>query len=252
MIITWTDLSIPLCFNGAQPSFFGVPRARSSICHFRGLLGDVRQGGGCNFESYELIPQCNGTHTECVGHLTSERISIRNCLVDVMMSALLISIQPVDVANSNESYACPLQMGDRLITQSMLAEAIGSHQAKALIIRTLPLSHTSPFQSYNNETVPFFSNDAMHLINHLGFRHLLVDLPSIDRLDDEGKLSNHRIFWGMKPGSFDTPSTHFCTKTITEFIYVPSTVQDGRYKLNLQIAPFDTESAPSRPMICLV
>ena len=43
----------------------------------------------------------------------------------------------------------------------------------------------------------------MEYIVELGINHLLVDLPSIDRIYDEGKLANHRIFWNVEPGSFE-------------------------------------------------
>ena len=43
------------------------------------FIGDTRMGGPCNFETYSITPHCNGTHTECVGHITNERVSILNC-----------------------------------------------------------------------------------------------------------------------------------------------------------------------------
>jgi hypothetical protein len=80
-------------------------------------------------------------------------------------------------------------------------------------------------------------------------KHLLVDLPSIDRLHDEGKLSNHRIFWRVEAGSFKVNEATRMHSTITELIYVPNKVEDGEYLMNLQIAPFEADAAPSRPVI---
>jgi hypothetical protein len=37
--------------------------------------------------------------------------------------------------------------------------------------------------------------------------------------------------------------------TITEFIFVPNTVLDGTYFLNLQIAPFENDATPSKPIL---
>ena len=37
--------------------------------------------------------------------------------------------------------------------------------------------------------------------------------------------------------------------TITEFIFVPNSVEDGKYFLNLQIAPFENDATPSKPVI---
>ncbi len=40
------------------------------------FLGDTRSGGSCNAEVLTLTPHCNGTHTECIGHITDERITL--------------------------------------------------------------------------------------------------------------------------------------------------------------------------------
>lgn len=246
---TWTDISIPLRFGTDQPNAYGVPSATGEACEAGPMVGDTRRGGSCNFEEYKLIPHCNGTHTECVGHITKERISVLDCLKDVLMSALVVSVTPVAAKDAGESYACEFEESNRIISAASLRAALGERKAEAMVIRTLPNDESKLSRKYADSSVPFFSNDALRLINDLGFRHLLVDLPSIDRLSDEGKLSNHRIFWGMAAGSHDRPSEDHCTKTVTELIYVPDSVADGLYELNLQIAPFEADAAPSRPML---
>jgi hypothetical protein len=89
----------------------------------------------------------------------------------------------------------------------------------------------------------------MRFIVESTVKHLLVDLPSIDRLYDKGKLSNHRIFWQVEPDKFEVNETTRINSTITELIYVPNEVEDGEYLLNLQIAPLESDAAPSRPII---
>ena len=37
--------------------------------------------------------------------------------------------------------------------------------------------------------------------------------------------------------------------TITEFIYVSNKIEDGAYILNLQIAPFENDASPSKPVL---
>ena len=75
------DLSIPYDFAGEQPSHFDAPRASATALHAGSFVGDVRLGGSCNCEELRLIPHCNGTHTECVGHVTSERVSVHERMV---------------------------------------------------------------------------------------------------------------------------------------------------------------------------
>ena len=80
-------------------------------------------------------------------------------------------------------------------------------------------------------------------------KHLLCDLPSIDRIFDEGKLANHRAFWNVEPGKFETNENSFPEHTITELIFVPEKIKDGKYILNLQIAAFAADASPSRPVL---
>src|SRR6476661_8565548 len=110
------DISIPLRFGGEQPNAYGVEPASSEPCRSGDLIGDTRRGGSCNFESLTLIPHCNGTHTECVGHITNQRISIRECLTDAFVGATLISIEPEHTAVSGESYSVPFGDDDLVIT----------------------------------------------------------------------------------------------------------------------------------------
>lgn len=243
------DISIPLRFNGPQPSAFGVEPASASACEYGDLIGDTRRGGSCNFEQITLIPHCNGTHTECVGHITNERISVRDCLTDVLISAKLISIEPKPASNCGENYVVPFGVDDLVMTRTSLEHEISSEGAEALIVRSLPNDDSKLDRVYVDSKTPYFTTEAMQFIVSLGIRHLLVDLPSIDRMSDEGKLSNHRIFWNVEQGGSNLNIDTRVNCTITELIYVPETIDDGEYTLNLQIAPFQSDASPSRPIL---
>ena len=269
------DISIPLNFNGPQPNAYGVEAASSIPCEAGDLVGDTRHGGSCNFEQYTFIPHCNGTHTECIGHITNERISVRDCLRDVFSAAVLISVKPEKAGGTDETYGTALAENDWLITQKQLRQAYGSEPGAiatgflaraienpfaiapgsdrnipaALIVRTSPNDAGKLTRSYSEVIPPYFSTEAMQYIVECGFKHLLVDLPSIDRIFDEGKLSNHRIFWNVEKGSFETNELSRINSTITELIYVPNEVEDGNYLLNLQVAPFASDASPGRPLL---
>lgn len=225
------DISIPLHFNSPQPNAYQVDPAVSEPCVSDELVGDTRRGGSCNFERYSLIPHCNGTHTECVGHITNERIAVRDCLRDVLIRATLVSVIP---------------SGDEPI---ITRESIDSCSGSALIVRTLPNDDSKLTRAYDDVIPPYFSHDAMQLMIERGIMHLLVDMPSIDRLYDEGKLANHRIFWNVEAEKFEVNADSRTNATITEMIYVPNEIEDGEYMLNLQIAPFASDAAPSRPIL---
>jgi kynurenine formamidase len=242
------DISIPLDFGGAQPNAYGVERATAKACEAGDLIGDTRRGGSCNFEQVTLIPHCNGTHTECVGHITNERISVHGALKDAFILASLVSVEPENALETNENYSIELQETDELITRKSLEKSAIS-EGEALIIRTLPNDESKKTRAYLENVPPFFSTEAMEFIASKGIRHLLVDMPSIDRIYDEGKLANHRIFWNVAQGAFSTNVESFTNKTITELIFVPDEIEDGAYLLNLQIAAFQSDAAPSRPVL---
>ena len=244
------DISIPLQFNGPQPNAYGVEPATSKPCVAGDLIGDTRRGGSCNFEQYTLIPHCNGTHTECVGHITHERISIRDCLRDAVVSSALITVDPTRGSETSETYSTAIDETDRVVTRKLIESAMHPRpKSDALIIRTLANDLRKLTRRYDEPVPAYFTTEAMEYIVELGFRHLLVDLPSIDRLYDEGRLSNHRVFWNVAQGSFETTTETRRDHTITELIYVPNDVVDGLYLLNLQIAPFQTDASPSRPLL---
>jgi kynurenine formamidase len=84
--------------------------------------------------------------------------------------------------------------------------------------------------------------EAMQLIVDRGVRHLMIDLPSVDREESAGQLPAHWTFWQW-------PAAPRETCTITEFIYVPDTVVDGTYGMMFNIAGFDGDAAPCRPQL---
>ncbi len=251
------DISIPLKFNGKQPNAYGVQKAISKPCETGELVGDTRQGGSCNFEQYTLIPHCNGSHTECIGHITNERISVRDCLQDVFIPAALISVKPENATQTSDTYSIKLNKSDQLITRNVLEKALDRSNLKfnisdtdALIVRTLPNDESKLSKEYGEELIPpFFSNEALELIVKLGIKHLLVDLPSIDRIFDDGKLSNHRKFWNVEMGKFELNENSRINSTISELIYVPNKIKDGNFVLNIQIAAFYTDVSPNRPVL---
>ena len=240
------DLSIPLYFNGEQPNTYGVEKASSVPYQDGQFLGDRRKNGPCNFETYQLTPHCNGTHTECIGHITKERIDILSSLKDIMIPSYLISIEPEP---TQESYSPSLNKEDLLITKKLLQKklsGISKYFLKGLIIRTLPNLERKKSQDYMKITPAFFSIDAMDYIREIGVKHLLVDTPSVDRLFDNGILSAHNTFWNTQDKEYNSKTKN---KTITEMIFVENKILDGKYILNIQIPAFVADAAPSRPII---
>ncbi len=246
------DISIALKFNKDQPNIYNVEKASSKAYEIDNFVGDTRRGGGCNFESLKIIPHCNGTHTECIGHLTHQRISIHEQLKQVFIPATLISIRPLKVSEMDDTYKPSLEINDLVISKKSLEDKLNKSSLEyltALVIRTMPNSKTKTSRNYMDNEPPFFTLEAMQYIADLGVEHLLIDLPSVDRAFDEGKLNAHHIFWNIKEESHEIYEHSNLTKTITEMIYVSDEIKDGKYLLNLQIAPFVSDATPSRPIL---
>lgn len=235
------SLAIPLQFNGLQPNFFDAPEASAHPLTVRGFVGDTRRGGACNVSEIRMVPHCNGTHTESAGHLLHAACPIHDALPQSLMPAVLVSVTPVKEA------------GDALITRTVLAAAMdryGKDERVALIVRTLPNDAAKTSAIYGDTLEPpFFTAEAMaYLVEH-GVRHLLVDIPSIDRMHDGGRLTNHHIFWNVPQGRHEAAAGPHMERTVTEMIFVPDDMADGRYLLNLQVPAFASDAAPSRPVI---
>lgn len=245
------SLAIPLDFAGPQPSCFGAARAESSPLRSGGFTGDTRRGGSCNCEVLTLAPHCNGTHTECVGHVTDERVAVSERLAGGVQLAQLVTVEPVSAeAAAEDSDPHPLP-GDRLVTAAGLERAVTSNpgpRAAALIVRTL--QDGPPLRAYEGPApAPYLSRQAAEWIVARGFETLVLDLPSADRADDGGKLTAHRIFFGLPPGSRDARDARRPRASITELAWIGAGIADGHYLLDLQIPHFVSDAAPSRPLL---
>ncbi|MGH8508775.1 MAG: cyclase family protein [Gammaproteobacteria bacterium] len=247
------SLAIPLAFGGAQPSYFGAPRASAAPLAIGGFVGDTTQGGSCNVAELRLVPHCNGTHTESVGHIVGEAMPIAACLTRTLFPARVITVTPCPASQTQDSYRPAIQSDDWLITGDALESALRdleSDQIRALAVRSLPNDESKKYRSYGDSCPPpFFSQEAMRALIERGIEHVLVDIPSLDRTHDDGRLTNHHLFWNVPAESHALTAETKMSKTITEMIFVPNEVGDGCYLLDLQLPAFMCDAAPSRPVV---
>jgi kynurenine formamidase len=246
------DLALELNFAGAQPRHFGAPRAsaREFTPPGSAFNGSVARGASCNCEVITLIPHCNGTHTECAGHLTRERLDAWRVAPTGLTPALLLSVVPEPAAGEGSEPAP--QAADRLITRGSLERSwcnSAPFAPRALIIRTLPNSADKRVRDYTGETPPYLSREAAQLLVSRGILHLVVDVPSIDRAHDEGRLAAHHIFFGLPPTAVRLAAAARPDATITELAFVPDSALDGFYLLELQVPALSGDAVPSRPLL---
>jgi len=85
-----------------------------------------------------------------------------------------------------------------------------------------------------------------------GVQHLVVDVPSIDRAHDEGRLIAHRLFFGLPRGAVQLAAATRPAATITELAFIPDALADGAYLLELQVPALAGDAVPSRPRLYAV
>jgi kynurenine formamidase len=231
------DISIPLSNTDQNPIAWYIEKPQIEPVRFGDWVGKVAEGGSTNFNNIFFNPHGHGTHTECLGHITKDFYSINQCLKQFFFSAELISVEPKRIGD------------DLVITKESISTALDvTKNTEALIIRTFPNPETKKDKNYSHTNPPYLEEAAAMFIRESGIQHLLIDLPSVDREEDEGKLLAHKAFWNIKDVSnLNADARQDCT--ITEMIFVNDTVKDGSYILNLQIASFENDASPSKPIL---
>jgi len=223
------DISIPIRGTDQNVNAWYISPPKIEPVTDGNWVGKVSEGASTNFNNICFNPHGHGTHTECVGHITSEFYSINDTLKQFFFTAQLITIHPEK------------QGDDFVITKNQIKTVLQSNQ-KALIIRSLPNKGEKRNKQYSHTNWPYLSEEAAIYIREIGVDHLLIDLPSVDKEKDEGKLLAHKAFWNY-------PKATRFEATITEMIFAKDEIEDGNYILNLQIASFENDASPSKPVL---
>jgi len=224
------DISIPIDMAKDKINAWGIDDPKIEVENFDGYEVSVANGAVVNFNNINFNPHSHITHTECVGHITKEVHSVNKNLKYFIFLAEVVTIAPL------------FHNGDFLIGVKQLKTALRNKKRDAIVIRTLPNLEEKKSMKYYNTNPTYLSEKAAIYLREKGIKHLLIDLPSVDKEKDDGKLLSHNAFW-------NTAGDVRMDATITEFIYVPNEVEDGEYLLNLMIAPFENDATPSKPIL---
>ena len=165
-----------------------------------------------------------------MGHITKLEKSINAQQKNFFFYSKLISVLPEKKGQ------------DFIISKELIFKKIKiENHFDTLIIRTFPNHFEKKNKDYTNQNPPYLTESCILYLKDLGIKNLLIDLPSIDKEKDEGRLTNHKIFFDFIEGGNKN--------TITELVYIPNDVVDGDYFLNLQFAPIENDASPSRPVL---
>lgn len=224
------DISIPLKSGANNPIAWYIDAPNIEPVKEGKWVAKVSEGAAINFNNIQFNPHGHGTHTECVGHITEKVHSINECLKTFFFSAEVITVVP-------ESHG-----DDYVITKKQVSKALAGKSPEAVVIRTLPNTSGKLKRNWCHSNWPYLLEDAVVFFRESGIKHLLIDLPSVDKEKDDGVLASHNAFW-------NTAGKLRMDATITEMIFVPHTLRDGSYLLNLQIASFENDASPSKPVL---
>ena len=230
------DISIPITNSDKNPIAWYIEKPEIEPVRFGDWIGKVSDGSSTNFNNIFFNPHGHGTHTECLGHITREFYSINQCLKQFFFTAELISVEPENIDD------------DFVITKKQIQKSLNGKFPSAIVIRTLPNLDEKKHRNYSKTNPPYLSEEAAIFIRESGIQHLLIDLPSVDREEDEGKLLAHKAFWNVKDIANLNDDSRL-DSTITEMIFVPNEIFDGSYILNIQIASFENDASPSKPIL---
>ena len=230
------DISIPLTNTDENPIAWYLEKPEIEPVVFGDWIGSVEKGASTNFNNVFFNPHGHGTHTECLGHITRQFYSINQSLKQFFFLSELVTIEP------------EMKGEDWVITKNQIENSLQGNTPEAILIRTLPNFKVKKSLNYSNTNPPYLSEEAARFICESGIQHLLIDLPSVDKEKDEGKLLAHKAFWNVKDIN-NLNSDARLEATITEMIFVADEIKDGSYLLNLQIASFENDASPSKPVL---
>jgi len=229
------DLSLPLHGGEGQVRAWGVDPVTMEPVLRGAITYDTAEGAPVNFRTVRFNPHGHGTHTESVGHITADGAPIGGLLKRYFFTAQVVSLLP-------EERRAPDGKTDSLITLEQLRNVVDERPPEALVLRTLPHDDDKVSRDWSGANPCYLQSTACAWLRSIGVKHLLLDLPSADREEDGGTLAAHHAFW-------DFPNTVDNERTITELLHVPARVRDGSYLLELQVAHFVNDAAPSRPVL---
>lgn len=231
------DISIPISNTDSNPIAWYIEKPVIEPVKFGEWVGKVSSGmSSTNFNNILFNPHGHGTHTECLGHITRDFYSINQALKQFFFKAELVS---VTLEKRGE---------DLVITKDAIEKALKGQTPEAIVIRTLPNEESKKSRKYSHTNPPYLEEGAALFIRESEIQHLLIDLPSVDKEKDEGKLLAHKAFWNVTDVKNLNKDARL-NATITELIYVDDAIQDGSYLLNLQIASFENDASPSKPIL---
>ena len=225
------DLTRNLDPFGEQTRCFSAPAAHAEPAQAGDFVLSLENGSPVN--SYNLFTNIhgNGTHTETARHVDKRGPTIAAGISQYLWFAPLVRIVPESIGD------------DLVITREQLEKSIINYSdVSALIVSAEVPSTKQDIVDFSNQNPPYFLPRAIEYLVESGVKHLITDLPSVDKEQDGGKVASHHQFW-------DTKNELRKDATITELVKVPSDLREGFYFLQLTPMKIALDAAMSRVVV---
>lgn len=261
-----------------MPRAFGIGRASAApVCTV---------AGGANVNCYTLscCAHACGTHTETAAHVARAGRPTLMALdaaepIGAPCAAAVLALRAVPLRESGDAESqpgeCKADAADRVYSAEAARQAAArAAGALAALAGVLPGRAAEAMRScgavmlrtqaepggyamdYSGSNPPYLTQACVRTLRELfpAARHLVTELPSVDREDDGGPLAAHREWFGL-PARSTGPTAEQeeragteAGRTITEMAKL-SACEEGVCVLALQVAPVDMDAAPSAPMV---
>ena len=177
------DISMPLRASKKNVNAWYIGKPKIKPVKMGNWIGKVKKGSVVNFNNIRFNPHAHGTHTECVGHISKAFHSVNKNLKQFFFLAEVITVAP-EIVN-----------GDFVIPKKQIQTGLGNKKRDAVVLRTLPNTREKLSRQYSNTNPAYLLEAAAIYLREKGIKHLLIDLPSVDKEKDGGKLQAHKAFW---------------------------------------------------------
>ena len=239
------SIARPIRFDGSSARAFGLPAASREAFRAGGASLALEEGGTLDCYGLTIWPHGNGTHTESVGHLARGAPAPCELLGASPLLAALVTLPIARLGDLSDTYEQRSGPDDSVFGADALRSALSIVAAglspAALIMRAAPGADAG--------APVYLTTEAARVVRAAGVEHLVLELASLDRLEDGGALANHRIFWGLEPGQAEARLARGPRRTITELACVPEELADGLWALQIHLPALITDAVPSRPIL---
>lgn len=213
-------------FNHHSKAFY-LPDVSTTTFNYKDtFIGDVTQGGSCNVDILSFCPH-NLTHVETSAHILNQRTSEAK-LCDIPIQHFQGLVYLIDLSDK-------LTENDKLITKDLITKEL---KKITLPITALAIKTSASLlpENYDFSGKDFLALDEQAAIEIAKFSFenhklttLLLDLPSTDSENDNGKLLAHRAFFEIPKEGIEFNDTK--KKVITELAHFKNVVQNYYYFL---------------------